>query len=261
MAQESEKGFESLLDELSIMTKSMSPASGVLTNLGGGGGDVQYENLGDGYTREGESFTKLPGGCYQGTDGLYTKADGAFTKCKDEIFTKNAEGKFVPLGGTGELQTFKVMINGEEVDAFDGEELLKAMQADLNGTRTNMYKLMGGTLGMMKSLGEKLSSQESLIADQTKEIAEQGKLIKALTETVEAIGNKGTGRRTALDIHEPNKGGEGGEQQGLTPKEFMTKCQAMASDGKLAWDDVSRAESYLNRGIQPPQDIMLKVAG
>lgn len=146
------------------------------------------------------------------------------------------EGDEAPMGKSFDL----TLDDGTKVEAFDATELLKALGARQDGVETAMTKALSITIDTIKV---------------------QGDLIKSLQADVTRLANAGRGRKTAVtlvDKVDPASLAKS-EPTGMGAAEFMAKALSLQEQGKLSGLDVSRAESYLNRGLEIPADIRTKV--
>lgn len=160
--------------------------------------------------------------------------DGTNDKTGADVGKK--EGDDEPMGKSFDL----TLDDGTKVEAFDATELLKALGARQDGVETALTKALSITIDTIKS---------------------QGDLIKSLQADVTRLANAGRGRKTAVtlvDKVDPASLAKS-EPTGMAPAEFMAKALSLQEQGKLSGLDVSRAESYLNRGMDIPADIRSKV--
>jgi hypothetical protein len=145
-----------------------------------------------------------------------------------EANAANKDGRPAMLG-----KSMQVQADGEEFEAFDAEELVKALDT-LGTTQTThgrqlevLVKGMTAAVGTIKAMGAKLQ--------------EQGALIKAL-------GDQGRGRRTAVTLHErPNPGG----RSAAVPPDretILSKSMDALIAKKISAADVSAIEATLNKG-------------
>lgn len=146
------------------------------------------------------------------------------------------EGEEAPMGKSFDL----TLDDGTKVEAFDATELLKALGARQDGVETALTKALTITVDTIKT---------------------QGDMIKSLQADVTRLANAGRGRKTAVtlvDKVDPASLAKS-EPTGMSPGEFMAKALTLQEAGKLTGLEVSRAESYLNRGLEIPADIRSKV--
>jgi len=240
--------FEQLIEELESFSKNMDEDENIQNNAE----EDEYEDVGDAYMQDGDDYRKLDGGCYKGADGYYTKVDGGYAKITGDLYTKGADGSFAKMGDTMTKSFTFTTEGGEVIEAVDGTEMVKALSDRLESTGDNMAKAVTLVFENVKSIQEHIKSQSETIAG-------QGELIKSLTETVERIGGEGRGRKAVLTMHEKQAGQP--EPEGVTPSEFMSKAQTAWQEGKLSGDELRLTEALINRGLQPPENILSKVAG
>lgn len=163
----------------------------------------------------------------------------------DDDGTNDKSGKSVDdnVDGKDELmgKSFNLTLaDGSEVQALDATELLKALGARQDGVEQALTKALGITIDTMNT---------------------QSAMIKSLQDDVTRLSNAGRGRKTAVTIVEKTDANAlvKSEPTGMAPIEFMAKALELQESGKLSGLDVSRAESYLNRGLEIPAEIRAKV--
>lgn len=186
-----------------------------------------------------------------------TNADGTqkiVDAAADGAAQSTGEGEGGEGGGEGDVmgKSLRVTLaDGTEVDALDGTAMVKALSEDVSG--------FSGTL--MKSL----QLQTKVLAAQNSKLVEQGKLIKSLQGEVARMGNTGRGRATQLSVHEkPTAGGPAAPtpaQNRQAGAELMAKAlSSVGKEGGMTAIDVSRMESYLNRGEAIPANLLQAAA-
>ncbi len=143
-------------------------------------------------------------------------------------------------------KSFTAMIDGEEVEAFDGMQIIKSLGSRLDDTNASMQKALMLSVQTMQSQGELIKSQGAQIA--------------VLREDLTRIGGQGRDRKSTVSVLEKSIGIKQEEKTGMTPKVFMAKALQCQKDGKLSGADVTRAEAYLNDGLQIPEYIRDVVA-
>lgn len=161
-----------------------------------------------------------------------------------------AEAAEASKGGEPMAKSFKVkMPDGTEVDALDGAEMVKALTDQVGSLETNVGQMMTSVVGLLKKQGEALANTSTML--------------KSLQEDMAKLGGQGAGRKAMVAITEkPDptqmaKANAGGG--GMNPTEFMAKANEAWKAGKLSGDEISLAETYINRAEQPPVDIVRKV--
>ena len=125
--------------------------------------------------------------------------------------------------------------DGDEVQAFDATELLKSLTTRVDDNTVALRKALSLTV---ETLGK------------------QDQQIKALRADVAALKASGRGRKAVVTVPTPM---QKSEPAPATGQEFMAKCLAAQSQGRITGIDVARAEAALNRGIPVPQDIVARV--
>jgi hypothetical protein len=123
--------------------------------------------------------------------------------------------------------------DGEEFDAFDAEELVKAMGDLSAGQRTHADQLEVLVKGMTAAV--------TTIRAMGAKIQEQGALLKSL-------GDQGRGRRSNVILHE--KPGAAGSMGGAKPSRetILAKSMDALAAKKISAVDVSAIEATLNKG-------------
>jgi hypothetical protein len=149
-------------------------------------------------------------------------------------------------GGEGKpvMKALKVIDeNGDESDALDAGEILKALQAGQVTLEANSAAGLKAVLGV---------------------VAAQGELIKSLHEQVSALGQSGRGRRSVLAIAEKPGATEDlskalteeKKSTGMPREEFFSKALDAAKSGAISYHDVNHSETLVNGGGVPlPQVI------
>ncbi len=148
------------------------------------------------------------------------------------------EDEGMPMG-----KSFTATIEGKEVDAIDGTELVKALIGKIDATETDMAKALGATVDLLKSTSATVNAQ-------AKEIA----LLKSQVAT---IGNQGAGRKTTLSITDkPVAGVTDQAAPGMTAESLMAKAQSAAEQGKITWREAAMVDGAL-RNQQVPDSALL----
>ncbi len=155
--------------------------------------------------------------------------------------------------GEDELgKSFRVVLeDGTEVDAMDGSKMLKALQ--------------GRFSALDKRFGEQDETLQKAMGTVTDLLRGQSDLIKSLVERVRVLEGSGRGRKAVLSVNErPGPAGADlakaqGADQGLTPAQLLSKAEAAVAAGRLQWGDVVRAEAFLAKSMQLPDDLMARI--
>lgn len=145
----------------------------------------------------------------------------------------------------GMAKSFMLQLeDGTEVEAYDGTELLKSLRTELDKTKERAARIEAKAADSLeKALG--------LVKKQTQ-------MIKSLQEQVQRIGSQGRGRRAVVSV--ADGGGEAMKKSQEVPAgEFMAKALSAQQAGRITGLDVARMESYLNKGMAIPQDLVDKV--
>lgn len=157
-------------------------------------------------------------------------------------------------------KAFKVKLeDGTETEAFDGTAMLKALHAENELLRSTMNDRDAELAKAMDIIVGVLGEQREYDAAQTKQLAAQDAIIKALQAKVETIGSAGVGRRTMLAIAEkltPGTGPAADEPKKASGAQVMMKAMFMAREGKLDWGSIPRIEAFQGRGELAPPDLI-----
>ena len=136
--------------------------------------------------------------------------------------------------------------NGNPVQAIDGAEMIKSL----------MYRIE-----------QNEGSMQSALTSAVQLLSQQATMIKSLSEKVERLSTEGRGRRSAVvaPAVKPSAGEHLAKSMGqnegkIAPAEFMAKALSAQKAGAISGQDVIRAETYLNRGLDVPADIVSRVA-
>lgn len=140
-------------------------------------------------------------------------------------------------------KSFEVVLpDGTKVQAEDGTELVKSLTARLEKSEGVMVKAMEGALGLIKS---------------------QGEMIKSLSDQVQKLSNEGRGRKAVVTMSEKKDSATMAKSEsqadGLTGEQFLMKALTAQKAGRITAADVAIAEGHLNRGIQPPAELVQRV--
>lgn len=226
--------FSKLLEELDALTKAMPLDGEDKGEEGEGDGDGVSPNSDIDSEQDDERIQAAAG---EGDgDGAADGGEGAGDNDEDML------GKAMEV----------TLDNGEKVQALDGTELVKSL---IQQTKAQEQELIEAATALTQTVNMVKSFQQV--------IAKQDALIKSLQESVETIGKQGRGRRTVISIHDKpdGEGADLNKAMGMTVDQFLTKSLDAMKEGKITGTDVSRIESYLNRGMQVPEALIKKVAG
>lgn len=149
-----------------------------------------------------------------------------------------------PEGGEGEIgaKSFTLKLeDGTEIEAQDGTELVKALNARLDETEANVTKALETAVALIKS---------------------QGDMIKSLSDRVAKLGGEGRGRKAVVSVVERPPAGSTlskSDQTTMTGEEFLAKALDAQKAGRITSLDVATAEACLNRGAPVPDAIIKRV--
>lgn len=150
-------------------------------------------------------------------------------------------------GGKPMAKSFRVMgATGEEIEAFDGGELIKSLIDQQAQQGEQMTKALQGVVG---------------------HIGRQDALLKSLIEQVAVLSAQGRGRKSALAVHDRGAAAEqqplakGGQSEGMTCDQVLAKASALYQQGKGGFTalDISGLEARRNRGEPPPAHLVERV--
>lgn len=154
------------------------------------------------------------------------------------------EGKGGKGDGDGDekpmAKSFEVTLpGGEKAQAVDAGELIKSLQDQITSMEGGMLKSMNAAMSVIK---------------------QQGEMLKSLHEKVQKIGNQGAGRKATLSLTEkPVTTIAKSEPTGMDAGEFLAKSEGAFNAGRITGLELSTIETYVNRGKQPPADLIARV--
>ena len=85
-------------------------------------------------------------------------------------------------------------------------------------------------------------------------------LFRRAQEAVD-LQRQGTGRKAALSVHEKVTTTAPQQPEGMSRGELLAKAQSAVVEGKITAIQAARVESYVNRGLQPPEDLLSAIIG
>lgn len=168
--------------------------------------------------------------------------------------------------GDGMAKSFTMELEGgEQVQAFDGVELMKSLAAVVDANEKVAVEAMG--MAVMT-----ISAQSGQIAELTKSLTAASELINTQGETMAAmradldnVRNQPTGRRS---IASPVQASaemaksmtpEQAKAQEMPTGEFLAKCLSLQKDGSMTLQEVAMAEAAIGSGVAVPDSIRNKV--
>lgn len=231
----SKSKFDKLVEEgealLKAMTAGDAPAADGAKGAKGAEGDEKIEAMAAEGGEGGEAAVAAAA-ADASTDGASGADDGA--------------GDEEQLGKSFEV----VLPGGEKVQAVDGGALVKTL-LDQNKALLKSQQITTQVLVGIKKTNDALTEANK----------KQGEQIGELKKSLDAIATKPAGRKSVVNVHDAGKGGEGGEQKGMEPREFMAKALQAQVAGRITAHDVARAENYIGKGMQVPDDLVRRVVG
>jgi hypothetical protein len=181
-------------------------------------------------------------------------ADGDKTSAKENPTegegSGDDKGKGEPFGKA--LQV--TLADGSQVEAWDGSEMLKAMQTESGEMREqmdDMRKAFEIAVGVIRDLRTEASAQDTLL--------------KSLQLKIASVGASPTGRKSMIAIAEKLSPGSGtGAGSGAraatepTAASVMMKAQQMCRADALGWEALPRIEAFQGRGQLAPPDLLAR---
>lgn len=151
----------------------------------------------------------------------------------------DADDKGAPMA-----KSFKFTLeDGTEVEAQDGTELVKSLQARVETAEGNMTKALDAAVNLIKG---------------------QGELIKSLSDQVKKLSGEGRGRKAVVSVTEKTSTTEAMTKSmqtpGMTADQFFAKALDAQRAGRISGTEIAVAEACLNRGEQIPESIVQRVA-
>lgn len=160
---------------------------------------------------------------------------------KDKDKDGDGEDEGMPMG-----KSFSATIDGKEVEAIDGTELVKALIGKIDANETDMAKALGVTVDLLKSTSATVKAQAESIALLKSQVAE--------------LGNQGVGRKTTLSINDKPVAGvtDMAKSDGLTAESLMAKANAAAEQGKITWREAALVDGALRAQQVPDSSLLSK---
>lgn len=230
--------FKKLLDELETLSKSFGNDGDDNNGKAGGGDD------------DDAAIQAAAGGDVDGDgtpDGVDTDTAGDGDADGDDDAGATDGGGGDDDDGEDDATLGKslqvTLENGETVDAVDGTALVKALIARVNRGDEALKKSISSTSRVLKGMS-------SLIKKQSAQIL-------ALSGQVEKIGASGSGKKSVTLAKALDTGAA--DERGMEPGAFMMKALEAQKAHRVTGSEVARMESYLNRGLAVPEDLVAKV--
>ena len=154
---------------------------------------------------------------------------------------EDGEGDDAPMAKSFQM----TLDDGTVIDAVDGTEMVKALGNRLTATESTMVKALGEAVTLIKG---------------------QADMIKSLGEQVKKLSGEGRGRKAVLSVVEKPAPGAGAatlaksmQPEGVTAEVFLTKALDAQKSGRITLNEVSLAETCVNRGEAIPAHIVQRV--
>lgn len=138
-------------------------------------------------------------------------------------------------------KSFKFTLeDGTEVEAEDGTELVKSLQARVDQTEQTMAKALETAVSLIKG---------------------QGDLIKSMQDQIKKLSGEGRGRKAVVSVVEKPVGtmAKSMQPEGVSPDVFFAKAMVAQREGRISGTDIALAETMLNRGQPIPDGILKRV--
>lgn len=135
-------------------------------------------------------------------------------------------------------KSFTAVIDGREVEAFDGTTLVKSLMDKVETSEADMVKAMTAAVDLIKA---------------------QGKEIALLKSEVARIGGTGQGRKSALNIHEKPAPAGSETQPQVTAGDILAKANSAAEAGKITWREASKIDTAIRMGQAPDSALLSRI--
>lgn len=143
-------------------------------------------------------------------------------------------------------KSFKFTLeDGTEVEAQDGTEMVKSLQAKVAETESTMAKALGQAVELIKG---------------------QGDMIKSLSDRVAKLSGEGRGRKAVVSVVEkpaPDAStstmAKSMQADGVSHDVFFAKAMVAQREGRISGSQIALAETMLNRGQPIPADLVQRV--
>ena len=172
----------------------------------------------------------------------------------------DSPGKGKPLNKSFLL----TMADGSEMEAFDGTELLKSLNARLEASEGELAaEIQRGQATEGKVL-KSLQAAVGLIAEQMETLKAQGMMIKSLNERIGVLGSTGRGIRSVRAVTdiagtELNKS-LGGKAEAMSNQQILAKSLGAMKAGRISGLDATRIETSINLGVPVPAELLSAIS-
>lgn len=196
-----------------------------------------------------------------------------------EAVEQSELAKSMPAVGAADdatVATAKGEPGAGDVAITDAEKAKKEAEQDLTKSLGNPEDdievvAVDDLIKSMGDLSQRFDENEGLMAkalgNTLNLVKAQGEMIKSLNDRVATLSNQGSGRKALLVATERAQPGEHlakslpqQEQVAIQPQEILAKCLTAQKAGKLTGNDVARAESQLNHGLQVDPAILARLS-
>ncbi|WP_431860149.1 hypothetical protein [Azospirillum sp.] len=150
-------------------------------------------------------------------------------------------------------KSFKVMVDGKEVEAFDGTEMMKSLWTRNQALETSVATLTEQN----QDLGDALTKSLELVKGLHGTVNSQGDMLKSMRADLDALRNQGTGRKTTVSVlDKPAPTTMAKAFDGIAPRELLSKALTAQREGRMTASQVARVEAHVNRGEAPPKALL-----
>lgn len=225
--------YAALLDELESLQKAMGDDDAdEKVAAAAEGDDIDNDEEGVG-SDEDQSLERDGGPQNDGGD-----TDDDTPPVSDEDEDEDDEGE----DDESMVKSFNVQVDGKEVRAVDGTEMVKALQKQV----TQIQK-------------DRATESEQLVKSfekATEMLKSQSESIKSLEKQIERLSGDGRGRRsvTSPNADALKKSLDFGAEP-VTGEALLAKCETAFRDGNISAMDIAVAEASINRGMALPANI------
>ncbi|QNJ57316.1 hypothetical protein Dolphis_9 [Pseudomonas phage Dolphis] len=153
--------------------------------------------------------------------------------------------------GEGSL-TKSLVIGDEQVDVVDAEQLIKSLEG-LTGRVSEQEDVLAkgitGVISLVKGYGDMIKGQ--------------GELIKSMQGQLAALGNQGAGRKTVLNVNEPQRVNEtmakSQQEEGMNKEQFMAKSEAAWNANVINGIEYASVDTALRTGNKLAPELIQRI--
>jgi len=166
--------------------------------------------------------------------------------------------------GDGMAKSFTMELEGgEQVQAFDGVELMKSLAAVIDSNEKVAVEAMGKAVMIIGTQSGQIAELTKSLAAATDLITTQGETMAAMRADLNVVRNQPTGRRSIASpvqaSAEMAKSLTTEQAQEMPAGEFLAKCLSLQKDGEMSLQEVAMAEAAIGSGVAVPDSIRNKV--